>query len=151
MKISSVSFSKIVLVASLALASACGGFQLDPVTPTAAASAVRPIGQVTVVVAPGMNEDQREVCEKKGIAAEMQRVLAQSLGATGAPSDPRVEVVIGSIRYAAFGPTRMHTDTRVVAPDGSVLRQFESDSTSIRSKAIGRVAQDIVQKVADAI
>lgn len=151
MKISSVSFSKIVLVVSLALASACGGFQLDPVTPAAASDSVRPIGQVTVALSPGMEEDQREVCEKKGVAAEMQRVLAQSLGATGSPNDARVEVVIGSIRHAAFGPSRMHTDTRVVAPDGSVLEQFESDSTSIRSKAIGRVAQDIVRQVADAI
>lgn len=143
--------SSLVLVATLALGSACGGFQLDPVTPAAAAGSVRPVGQVVVSLDPSMEADQREVCENKGVALEMQRVLAQSLSVTGSPDDPRVEVRITSIRHAAFGPSRMHTETQIIAPDGTVLEQLSNDSTSIRSKAIGRVAQDMVQRVADAI
>ncbi|MCA9614494.1 MAG: hypothetical protein KC586_17180 [Myxococcales bacterium] len=45
----------------------------------------------------------------------------------------------------------MHTRTRVLAADGAVLEEFEQDSTSLRSKAIGRVAQDMVRRVAEAI
>ncbi|MCB9616321.1 MAG: hypothetical protein H6722_28130 [Sandaracinus sp.] len=145
------SITTTLFLAALTLGSACGGFQLDPVTPSAATDSVRPVGRVVVTLDPAMEEDQRAVCEKKGVAAEMQRVLAQSLSATGGESDARVEVRITSIRHRSFGPSRMHTQTRVVAPDGTVLEEFEQDSTSIRAKAIGRVAQDMVQRVADAI
>lgn len=138
-------------VVVLGFGSACGGFQLDPVTPTATSDAVRPVGQIVVSLDPSMEEDQREVCEKKGVATEMQRVLSESLGATGSADHPRVEVRITSIRHAAFGPSRMHTETRLVSPDGSVLEEVSLDSTSIRSKAIGRVAQDMVRQLADAI
>ncbi|MCA9614493.1 MAG: hypothetical protein KC586_17175 [Myxococcales bacterium] len=63
------SLTTALFLATLTLGSACGGLQLDPVTPSAATSSVRPVGRVVVTLDPAMERDQREVCETKGVAA----------------------------------------------------------------------------------
>jgi hypothetical protein len=141
----------ILFALSLTLLAACGGFRLKPVAPEYSPSDVRPIGSVVVTLADTMEEKQRRVCEKYGVAPEMERVLYDSLGATGSPEDAYASVVITSIRHSSFGPSRMHTETVVVAPDGAIIKELSHDSTSIQSKAIRRVAQDIVRKVANDI
>jgi hypothetical protein len=139
----------VVVLLSLTLLAACGGFRLKPVAPEYAD--VRPVGMVTVALSDSMEEKQRRICEKYNVAFEMERVLNISVGSTGSPEHAHVAVEITSIRHSGFGPSRMHTETVVLAPDGMVIKQFGSDSTSMQSKAIRRVAQDIVRKVANEI
>jgi hypothetical protein len=141
------------VVALLAL-TGCGGFTLSPVSPAAgvpgSVRATMPITAVNVSVAPEMNADQQQVLAKYRVAAEMQRVLGLSLNA-GQPGGATVNVVLTSIRHSSFGPSRMHSTTTVVGPDQGVLKTFEAESVTMRSKALKRVAQDHVQKVADGV
>jgi hypothetical protein len=141
----------VLFALSLTLLAACGGFRLRPVAPEYSPADVRPIGSVVVTLADSMDEKQRRICEKYGVAPEMERVLYESLGATGSPEHAYASVVITSIRHSAVGPSRMHTETVVVAPDGAIIKELSHDSTSMQSKAIRRVAQDIVRKVANDI
>ena len=132
----------------------CGGFRLNPVSPVNIPGSVRasmPIAAVRVEISPGMDDGQARVLEKYQVAPEMERVLTMSLGANKAPNGAVVNVVLTSIRHSSFGPSRMHSSTTVVGPDGAVLKSFEAESFSMRSKALERVAQDHVQKLADGV
>lgn len=140
-------------VVTLAMVTGCGGFTLSPVSPAGvpgSVAATMPISAVTVSIAPEMNADQQQVLNRYMVPAEMERVLGLSLNA-GQPGGATVNVVLTSIRHSNFGPSRMHSTTTVVGPDGSVLKTFEAESVSMRSKALKRVAQDHVQKVADGV
>lgn len=144
-----------ILKAAVALAvlSGCGGFALNPVSPASvpgSVAATMPITAVDVTVAPEMNADQQQVLDRYQVPAEMQRVLGLSLNA-GQPGGATVNVVLTSIRHSNFGPSRMHSTTTVLGPDGAVLKTFEAESVSMRSKALKRVAQDHVQKIADGV
>lgn len=143
-------------ILAVLLMTGCGPFQLDPVTPESAPDSVlgeMSVGSVDVSLAQGMEADQRQVMESERVAPEMQRVLTAAFqnagGGGGGPAT--VNVTVTSIRYSAFGPTRMHTKTEVLDPDGSVVNSFENESMSMRSKALERVAQDMVQKIANNI
>ncbi len=141
-------------VVGLAVLAGCGGFALDPVSPANVPGSVRatmPISAVSVSVSPQMEADQQQVLARYKVDGEMQRVLSLSLNANGQPGGATVNVVLTSIRHSAFGPSRMHSSTTVVGPDGAVLKTFEAESVSMRSKALKRVAQDHVQKVADGV
>ena len=141
------------LLASALLLAACGSFQLDPVTPSNPPGSLRdsmPISAVSVQVSPAMEPDQQRVLAKYAAAAEMERVLGLSLRA-GQPGGATVTVTLESIRFSSFGPSRMHSVTHVVGLDGAVMKSFESESVSMQSKALERVAQDHVQKIADGI
>lgn len=138
----------------LVVLAGCGGFTLNPVSPANVPGSVRatmPISAVSVSVSPQMEADQQQVLARYKVDGEMQRVLAMSLNANGQPGGATVNVVLTSIRHSAFGPSRMHSSTTVVGPDGSVLKTFEAESVSMRSKALKRVAQDHVQKLADGV
>lgn len=134
-------------------ATGCGGFQLSPVTPANGPGSVKasmPISNVTVKISPSMEQDQQQVLNRHGVPAEIQRVLGISLGA-GQPGGASVQVLLTSIRHSSFGPSRMHSTTTVVGPDGAVMKTFEAESVSMRSKALARVAQDHVQRLADGV
>lgn len=140
-----------LLFAALVLATACGGgggFQLSPVTPQSGVNVQAQAASVSVD--PAMAADQQEIMTRYQVAAEMQRVLALSTNArTGV--GPTINTTVTSIRFSRFGPTRMHSRTEVVAPDGSVLKSFENESVSMRSRALEHVAQDHVQRIVDSI
>jgi len=141
-------------IMALVLLGGCGGFTLRPVSPAnvpGSVAATMPITTVTVSVAPEMNADQQRVLAKYQVDAEMERVLNMSLNATGQQGGATVNVVLTSIRHSTFGPSRMHSTTTVLGPDGAVLKTFESESVSMRSKALKPVAQDHVQQVADRV
>ncbi|MBO6938435.1 MAG: hypothetical protein JJ863_25935 [Deltaproteobacteria bacterium] len=138
---------------ALVLLAGCGGFRLAPVTPASMPGSVAanmPISVVTVSESPALDAKMVRVLQKYQVAPEMERVLALSLG-TGQPGGATVNVVITSIRWSNWGPSRMHTQTTVVGPDGAVLKTFETESVTMRSKAIKPVAQDTVQQVADRV
>jgi hypothetical protein len=145
---------KTLLLSALVLAG-CGPFQLDPVTPAKAPDSVlaeRSISKVQVSLDQGMAADQRQVMENQRVHQEMERVLGNALTQAGSGDQTAtVQVTVTSIRYSTFGPTRMHTKTEVTAPDGTVLKSFENESMSLQSKALERVAQDMVQKIADGV
>ncbi len=137
----------------LVLLAGCGGFVLDPVAPASIPGSVAanmPITAVTVVESPALNAKQVRVLQKYQVAMEMERVLGLSLNA-GQPGGATVNVVITSVRWSNYGPSRMHSQTTVVGPDGAVLKTFESESVTMRSKALRPVAQDQVQQIADRI
>lgn len=104
---------------------------------------------VVVTVDASMAADQQEIMTRYQVAPEMQRVLSMSTSASA--GGPTINVAITSIRFSRFGPTRMHSRTDVVAPDGSVLNSFENESMSMRSRALERVAQDHVQRIVDSL
>jgi len=145
---------KLQAMVVLAVLAGCGGFTLRPVSPAAnvpgSVMATMPISAVNVSVAPEMDADQQRVLAKFQVAAEMQRVLSLSLNA-GQPGGATVNVVLTSIRHSNFGPSRMHSTTTIVGPDGGVLKSYEAESVSMRSKALKLVAQDHVQQVADRV
>jgi len=138
---------------ALVLLAGCGGFRLNPVAPASApgsVAATMPISAVTVTESPALDAKQVRVLQKYQVAPEMQRVLGLSLNA-GQPGGATVNVVITSIRWSNWGPSRMHTQITVVGPDGAVLKTFETESVTMRSKAIRPVAQDTVQQIADRV
>ena len=145
-----------VIPLSLSLAlllGGCGGFQLRPVAPATMPGSVwaaMPISALEVRIDPAMNLDQQHVLGRYRVAEEMERVLGLSVG-VGQPGGATVQVVLTSIRHSNFGPSRMQSRTTVTGPDGQVLNVFEAESISMRSKALKLVAQDHVQKIADAI
>ena len=138
---------------ALVLLAGCGGFRLNPVAPVnmpGSVAANMPITAITVTESPTLDAKQVKVLRKYQVAPEMQRVLGLSMNA-GQPGGATVNVVITSIRWSNWGPSRMHTQTTVVGPDGAVLKTFETESVTMRSKAIKPVAQDTVQQIADRI
>jgi len=140
-------------LAAVVLLAGCGGFQLNPVAPAnipGSVSANMPISAVSVTVSPTMDARQAAVLNKYQVAPEMERVLSLSLGA-GQPGGATVNVAVTSIRYSNWGPSRMHCQTTVLGPDGAVLKTFETESVTMRSKALKRVAQDQVQQLADGV
>jgi hypothetical protein len=142
-----------MLFAGLVFLAGCGGFRLNPVSPANIPGSVRatmPITAVSVSISPAMDAGQARVLNKYQVAPEMQRVLGISLGA-GQPGGATVNVQLTAIRHSSWGPSRMHSQTTVLGPDGAVLKSFEAESVTMRSKAIKRVAQDHVQKLADGV
>lgn len=143
---------RFLLTAFVVFTAACGGggggFQLSSVTPQNGVTVQSQA--VNVSIDPAMAADQQEIMARYQVALEMQRVLEMSTNA-GAGVGPTINTTITSIRFSRFGPTRMHSRTEVVAPDGSVLKSFENESVSMRSRALEHVAQDHVQRIVDSI
>ena len=136
------------------LAGCGGGFRLRPVAPRSAQGSVLFVGHVAsvqVMLAPELAADKVAMLANNNVPGEMARVLT-GLGQGQVPFN--VHIYITQFRNG-FGPVRMHTRTIVYDPAGAVVRDFESDSTSLRggskTSRLIRITQHNVQLIADGL
>jgi hypothetical protein len=138
----------------LALSGCGGGFQLRPVAPRPQPGSLLLAGHVAsvqVFLAPELQADKVRMLVNNNVPNEMSRVLT-GLGNGQIPFT--AQIYITQFRNG-FGPARMHTRTIVYDPSGAVVRDFESESMSMRGGSKGarllRITQHNVQSIADAL
>lgn len=138
----------------VSLAGCGGGFQLRPVAPRSQPGSILLAGHVAsvqVMLASELQADKVAMLVNNNVPAEMSRVLT-GLGSGQVPFT--AHVYITQFRNG-FGPARMHTRTIVYDPNGAVVRDFESESLSMRGGSKGarllRITQHNVQSIADAL
>ena len=131
-----------------------GGFRLRPVSPHSQQGSVLFAGHlasVQIMLAPELEADKVAMLVNYDVPGEMSRVLT-GLGSGQIPF--AAHVYITQFRNG-FGPARMHTRTIVYDPSGAVVRDFESESLSMRGGSKGarmlRITQHNVQSIADAL
>lgn len=147
---------RLSILAIFVFAAGCAGFHLDPVTPQSGPTSVTrsmPVSTVNVIVSSSMPADQQNVLRKYAVAPAMQQALLTSFQNAGkaGPNGATVNVTLTRVRFSAWGPTRMHSQTQVIGQNGQQLKSFENESFSMRSKALSRVAQDQLRKIASNI
>lgn len=127
--------------------SACGGFQLNPTTPSNA----HPLSEVRVSLSPALDADKQEAIAAYAIPEHMRAALSASYPQGG---ELTMEVMISEFRTGAFGPTRMHADARLVDAGGQVVAQAEADSSTMRGGTrakIQRVSQELIDQLVAAL
>ena len=147
------SVAAFALVSSL-LVGCGGGFSLRPVTPHSQPGSVLlggHVASVQVVLVPELEQDKVAMLVNNDVPGEMARVLT-GIGQAGTPLT--LQIYITQFRNG-FGPARMHTRTIVYAPSGAVVRDFETESLSMRGGSKGarllRITQHNVQAIADGL
>ena len=141
--------------AGVLLAGCGGGFTLRPVTPHSQPGSVLATGHVAsvqVLLAQDLEQDKVAMLVNNNVPGEMARVLT-GIGSAGTPLT--LQIYITQFRNGGFGPARMHTRTIVYAPAGTVGRDFESGSMTMRGGSKGarllRITQHNVQAIADGL
>lgn len=151
-RLASVALPLVFLLA--ALPGCGGGFRLRPVAPHSQQGSVLLAGHlasVQILLASELEADKVAMLVNYDVPGEMSRVLT-GLGSGQIPF--AAHIYITQFRNG-FGPARMHTRTIVYDPSGAVVRDFESESMTMRGGSKGsrllRITQHNVQSIADAL
>ena len=154
-RVSTVPSIVAIALASAFFAGCGGGFSLQPVTPHSQPGSVLATGHVAsvqIVLVPELEADKVAMLVNNNVPGEMARVLT-GIGQAGTPLT--LQIYITQFRNGSFGPARMHTRTVVYAPSGAVVRDFQSESLSMRGGSTGarllRITQHNVQAIADGL
>ena len=133
------------LLLSIVFVVGCGGsFSVNPVTPAGATA----VSEVAVTLDDEIKGDKRTVLNKLDATTHIKNALEQSFAGGEGPS---LQVAITQFRTGGFGPSRMHMVGKLVDSTGAIVKEVESDSTSMRggNKAtrVRRVAQQCVDRL----
>ena len=144
------------------LLGACGGFDVQPVTPSPgvdSALATATVARVEVATAPEMAEDKLRMMERFDVLGVIQQRVGQSFEAAGkfdaATPGLSVRITVDEFRNGRYGPAFMGASVVVVDAAGQVVEEFhvreETRRMSNRTNRLGIVTQGIVTQVVQGV